>query len=198
MGRGPALPQGCRNREHRRQCGPWGVSGGTWDPSEGLAWAVSWQVGCRTAGASPPAADRAGIKVVPLSPEKRGETSENTGAVENSLSPRGSVRCRGAKCQRPLCTCSGPSALEEAGLSRAARHEAHVASHVALGRLRPTRAETPCHIPPSTPRSPAGTLGSLSEVHGLIPWMGCLFCPGKGLMASHQPQGGLVQGLWGV
>lgn len=32
-------------------------------------------------------------------------------------------------------------------------------------------------------------LGLLSEVHGLIPWMGGPFCPHKVPVASHQPQG---------
>ena len=39
-------------------------------------------------------------------------------------------------------------------------------------------------------------LGSLSEVRGLIPWMGGPFCPRHVLAASRQPQG-LVEGFRG-
>lgn len=78
----------------------------------------------------------------------------------------------------------------------AAGPRACVASHVALGCPRPARVEVPGQRTPSRkhPRSPAWMLGSLSEVHGLIPWMGCPFCPQRVLVASRQPQG-LVEGL---
>ena len=63
-----------------------------------------------------------------------------------------------------------------------------MASHTASGRPCPVRAEAPGQSP-KHPRRPAWMLGSLSEVHGLIPWMGGPFCPHKVPVASHQPQG---------
>lgn len=91
----------------------------------------------------------------------------------------------------------GQVPLEEAGTgfwppSTGAR----VASHMALGRLHPARAEAPGRSPPPSTREAQPGCRSLSEVHGLIPWMGCPFCPQKVLVASHQPQG-LAEELWG-
>lgn len=66
-----------------------------------------------------------------------------------------------------------------------------VASHVALGRLRPAWVEGLGQSSTSQHRqSPTWMLGSLSEVLRLIPWVGCQLLPGKVLVASHQPQAG--------
>lgn len=71
-----------------------------------------------------------------------------------------------------------------------------MASHVALGRLRPAWVEGLGQSSTSQHRqSPTWMLGSLSEVLRLIPWVGCHSCQGRCWWPATSPR--LEGGLWG-